>query len=216
MTRNCEPSVAVPSRAEEGLPPALRHRALPNDAPALARWLIGKRLFRQIGAATMGGRIVETEAYLADDPASHSFPGLTARNRSMFARKGRAYVYRIYGMWFCLNVSAGPAGLGAAVLIRAIEPEFGADEMRMLRGGARSGDLARGPGRLCAALDIDHTLDGLDLCNANGALWIAEGPKPAGAIGVSTRIGLTNAADAPLRFYERGNAYVSGPKRLRF
>lgn len=191
------------------VPAPLARRALPGDPVVLARWLIGKRVVRFIDGAIAGGRIVETEAYLADDEASHSFRGPTDRNRAMFKLRGHAYVYRIYGMWFCLNVSAGAEGDGAAVLIRALAPEFGLAAMRDRRGGANERDLARGPGRLCAALDVDRTLDGIDLCSANGALWLADGARPA-AIGVSVRIGITKAAEEALRFYERGNPYVSG------
>lgn len=157
----------------------------------------------------MVGRIVETEAYLADDPASHSFRGETRRNASMFRPKGHAYIYRIYGMWFCLNVSAGAEGHGAAVLIRALEPEQGVEHMQPRRGGARARDLMRGPGRLCAALGIGAELDGVDLCDAKGALWLTQG-SASSDIGVGPRIGITKAADWPLRFYERGSAYVSG------
>ncbi|MDZ4690944.1 DNA-3-methyladenine glycosylase [Terricaulis sp.] len=193
----------------------LSRGSLPPDPIALARWLIGKRVVRPLDGAHVGGRIVETEAYLDDDPASHSFRGQNLRNRSMFGVRGNAYVYRIYGMWFCFNVSAGAPREGAAVLIRAIEPEFGLDAMAARRRGGDPRDLTRGPGRLCAALAIDLQLDGIDLCRANGALWLAEGGAPIGPIGTSPRIGITKAADAPLRFYERGNPRVSGPKSAR-
>jgi DNA-3-methyladenine glycosylase len=190
-------------------------RSLPSDPVALARWLIGKRIVRAMDGRRLGGRIVETEAYLANDPASHSFGGPTSRNRAMFSARGHAYVYRIYGMWFCLNVAAGAIGHGAAVLVRAVEPEFGVADMGARRGGATARDIARGPGRLCAALAIDRTLDGADLCTNNGLLWLERGGKPVTGIAVSTRIGITKAPDAQLRFYERGSAYVSGPASLR-
>jgi DNA-3-methyladenine glycosylase len=210
---NGKRAFGVPRRAAPAAaaPAPLARRSLPNDPAALARWLIGKRIVRIASGHLMIGRIVETEAYLSDDPASHSFGGMTARNASMFAEKGRAYVYRIYGIWFCLNVSAGASGHGAAVLIRAIEPEQGSAQMGERRGGADARDLARGPGRLCSALDIDRRLDGLDLCGANGALWLAQGRKPPQQIGVGPRIGVTKATDLELRFYERGNLHVSGP-----
>lgn len=196
------------------LPPPISRRSLPVDAPDLAQWLLGKRIVRVSGGELMIGRIVETEAYLSDDPASHSFGGPTARNRSMFAQRGHAYVYRIYGAWFCLNVSAGAIGQGAAVLIRALAPEMGVEQMRARRGGA-SGRIARGPGRLCAALDIDLAMDGVDLCGADGGLWLARSNGRPAEIGVSPRIGITKAADRPLRFYERGNVHVSGPRHMR-
>jgi DNA-3-methyladenine glycosylase len=193
----------------------LSRAKLPADAPTLASWLIGKSLVRRLGAETLIGRIVETEAYLADDPASHSFGGETKRNRSMYLHRGHAYVYRIYGMWWCVNVSAGRAELGAAVLIRALEPLAGIDAMAASASGAEREDLTRGPGRLCRALAITSEHDGLDLCAANGALWLAarRGERPS--IGQSVRIGLSRAVEAPLRFYEKGNGFVSGPKRLR-
>jgi DNA-3-methyladenine glycosylase len=195
-------------------PAPLSRRNLPSDPADLARWLIGKRIVRVLNGELLGGRIVETEAYLADDAASHSFRGQTARNASMFAARGHAYVYRIYGMHFCFNVSAGPAAHGAAVLIRALAPEFGVDAMRARRNGAQDQAIARGPGRLCAALGIDLDMDGVDLCGAEETLWLANGAAP-GDIAVSTRIGITKAAELPLRFYERGNVHVSGPKSLR-
>jgi DNA-3-methyladenine glycosylase len=195
-------------------PAPLSRRSLPSGPADLARWLIGKRILRVLDGELLGGRIVETEAYLADDCASHSFRGLTARNASMFAARGHAYVYRIYGTHFCFNVSAGPAAQGAAVLIRALAPQFGVDAMRARRNGARDRDIARGPGRLCAALHIDLSMDGVDLCGGEETLWLANGDAP-GDIGVSTRIGITKAAEMPLRFYERGNFHVSGPKSLR-
>ena len=207
---NGETKRAVPRRA----PAPISRRSLPSDPIALARWLIGKRVMRMLDGRLLGGRIVETEAYLADDPASHSFGGPSSRNRSMFFARGHAYVYRIYGMWFCLNVSAGAAGHGAAVLIRALEAEFGIEEMNARRTHATARDVARGPGRLCAALDVDLKVDGVDLCSDNGVLWLEPGEKRVSDIGVSKRIGISKAADAQLRFYERGNAYVSGPLSL--
>lgn len=206
---------AASVRARDLKVAVLPRRALPLDCAALARWLIGKRLIRCLNGALLGGRIVETEAYLANDAASHSFGGRTLRNRSMFLSRGHAYVYRIYGMWFCMNVSAAPAEQGAAVLIRALEPEFGAREMQARRRGVLLRDVARGPGRLCAALEIGGALDGLDLCTGNGALWLAAGDKQVRDIAISRRIGISKAAERQLRFFERGNLYVSGPASLR-
>ena len=190
----------------------LSRAALPHDARALARFLIGKVLVREIDGSVLAGRIVETEAYLADDPASHGFRGETPRNGAMFRRRGGAYVYRIYGMWWCLNVSAGDEGEGAAVLLRALEPLDGLDAMRARRGRVADRDLLRGPGRLCQAMAIDQLLNGADLTK-RGLLWLAQGRARA-AIGQSTRIGLTKAADAVLRFYERGSHFLSGTARL--
>lgn len=210
--RNGKRVGAVPT-ADAALAPISR-QSLPSDAAELARWLIGKRLVRVLDGQIAGGRIVETEAYLPDDPASHSFGGPTSRNRSMFKPRGHAYVYRIYGMWFCVNVSAGANGQGAGVLIRALKPEFGIDAMSARRGKALERDLARGPGRLCAALDINLSADGVDLCRSNSALWLSRGEGELIKVGQSARIGITKAADAPLRFYEHGSLYVSGPASL--
>jgi DNA-3-methyladenine glycosylase len=196
-------------------PAALRRARLPSDTVTLARWLIGKTLVRRLKRTLVTARITETEAYLQDDPASHSFIGPTPRNRSMFLQRGHAYVYRIYGVWLCLNVSAETEGKGAAVLLRALEPLTGLDAMEKRRPDVRSRDLARGPGRLCQALAIEPDHDGLDLCQDNGVLWLSNPIRAVGEIGVSNRIGIVKAAELPLRFYERGSTFVSGPSALR-
>jgi DNA-3-methyladenine glycosylase len=190
------------------------HRAeLPVDSAQLARFLIGKILVRKLPEGVAGGRIVETEAYPAGDAAGHAYRGKTPRNQSLFLERGHAYVYLAYGSAFMLNVSSEKPGVGAGVLIRAIEPTRGISIMEQNRGTERLRDLARGPGRLCAALDIDRRLDGIDFCRA-GPLWLGSDGHPAGEIGHSKRIGITRAADSPLRFYVRGNAFVSGPRAL--
>ena len=157
-------------------------------------------------------RIIETEAYVPGDAASHAFRGETARNHSMFLRRGHAYVYLIYGTSYCLNVSSESAGVGAAVLIRAAEPVRGREVMEARRNGAGPELLCRGPGRLARALGIDRRYDGLDLC-APGPLWLARGRTP-GTVGTSVRIGLTKEASRVLRFFEAGNPSLSGPRRL--
>ncbi|HKE40208.1 MAG TPA: DNA-3-methyladenine glycosylase [Casimicrobiaceae bacterium] len=192
----------------------LRRRELPVDTTALARFLIGKILVRERPEARLAGRIVETEAYVVGDAAAHAFRGETPRNRSLFLERGHAYVYFIYGCWYALNVSGERLGIGAGALLRALEPLTGLDTMRRLRGTDREVDLARGPGRLAAALDIDRSLDGIDLCAA-GPLWLADGDNQAVTIGRSVRIGITREAHRKLRFFERDNAFVSGPKHLR-
>ena len=205
----------------------LRRAELPADTVSLARFLIGKVVVREMPSGRIAGRIVETEAYPRRDPAAHHFRGLTPRNRSMFLRRGHAYVYFSYGNHFMLNVSAEVAGVGGGVLIRALEPLTGIDHMEQQRGTARRVDLARGPGRLAAALNIDRSLDGVDLCAA-GPLWLATLKEPKStpdhriharravfAVAESPRIGITRAAHRLLRFYERGSPYVSGPGRLR-
>jgi DNA-3-methyladenine glycosylase len=186
---------------------------MPVDTETLARFLLGKTLMRGLDEGVAGGRIVETEAYGVGDPAGHAYRGPTPRNRALFLERGHAYVYLAYGRSFLLNVSSETPGVGAGVLIRAIEPTEGVAIMARNRGGAGMRDLARGPGRLCAALAIDRRLDGVDLCRA-GPLWLGADGRGPGEIGRSQRIGITRAADSPMRFYLRGNRYVSGPKAL--
>ena len=195
-------------------PPRVLDRAeMPADTAQLARFLIGKMLVRILAEGAAGGRIVETEAYGIGDPAGHAYRGVTPRNRALFLARGRAYVYLAYGVSYMLNVSSEAAGVGAGVLIRALEPLEGVAAMQRRRGTETLRDLARGPGRLAAALDIDRRLDGVDLCK-EGPLWIAHDSRAALEIGTSTRIGLTREADRPLRFYVRGSPFVSGPKAL--
>jgi DNA-3-methyladenine glycosylase len=142
---------------------------------------------------------------------------MTERNRSLFLECGHAYVYRAYGTSWMLNVSSEGAGVGAGVLIRALAPEQGTALMAARRGAAPARDIARGPGRLAAALAIDRSLDGLDLC-ARGPLFLApDTARPAAAgeeIGSSVRIGITRAADRPWRFFLRGSRFLSGPAWL--
>ena len=192
----------------------LRRSELPVETVKLARFLIGKTLVHDLPHVRLSGRIVETEAYIVGDAASHAFRGLTPRNRSLFLERGHAYVYFIYGNHYMLNISGQRAGIGEGILLRAIEPLEGIEWMQRHRQTAKLTDLARGPGRLAAAMRITRSLDGLDLC-AKGPLWLGTATKPAGKIGVSVRIGITLEAHRLLRFYERGNPFVSGPKVLR-
>jgi len=191
----------------------LRLAELPLDTEELARFLIGAVIVSDGPGGRIAARLVETEAYLPGDEAAHSFRGETARNATLFRRRGLAYVYFIYGNHFCLNVSSGPEGVGAGVLLRAAEPLDGIAAMEARRNGAAVRDLCRGPGRLAAAFGITRAQDGIDLC-APGPLWLAAPLRPAEAPGTSVRIGLTRAADRELRFYERGSPYVSGPAAL--
>ena len=184
------------------------------DTVALARYLIGKVAVHDTDDGRLSGRIVETEAYPIGDSAGHAFRGETRRNAPLFLGRGYSYVYFTYGSWFMLNVTSEAAGIGAGVLLRALEPLDGIDRMRGPRGGAGLLDLARGPGRLAQAMRIDFRQNALDLCAA-GPLWLAMGRRETGAIGESVRIGLTRNVDRALRFYEQGNPYVSGPRRLR-
>ncbi len=191
------------------------HRAeLPSDTVQLARFLIGKTLVHDGAKGRMSGRIVETEAYVVGDASGHAFRGQTRRNRSLFLRRGHAYVYFVYGCWYMLNVSSESPGIGAGVLLRALEPLEGIALMKRRRSAPRTEDLARGPGRLAMAMRIDRRYDGADLC-ASGLLWLGTAVQPVGAIGESVRIGLRREVERVLRFYELGNPSVSGPKRLR-
>jgi DNA-3-methyladenine glycosylase len=193
--------------------PPLVRAELPTDTATLARHLLGQLVVRALPEGLVAGRIVETEAYVVGDAASHAFRGMTGRNRSLFLERGHAYVYLAYGLSWMLNVASEPAGIGAGVLIRALEPLEGLPVMRRNRGTAKPRDLARGPGRLAAALRIDRSLDGVDLCR-EGPLWLARGDDGPLAIGRSVRIGIAREADRPLRFYLRGSPFVSGRASL--
>jgi DNA-3-methyladenine glycosylase len=186
----------------------LTRRALPLNTVALARYLIGKRLVRAHPAGRLSGRIVETEAYPPGDPTGYARPGLTSSNAPLFAARGTAYVRMVYGACLTLNLAAEATGTGAAVLIRALEPEDGIDLMCAHRPGSRLRDLARGPGRVCAALDIGRELSGEDLATSE-VLWLE--PGDTSGIVVSTRIGLSRDQHRRLRFLERGSAFLSVP-----
>ena len=168
----------------------------------MAADLIGWSVF--VGG--VGGRIVETEAYDHEDPASHSFPGPTARNAVMFGAPAHAYVYRIYGLHWCLNLVCGEAP-GGAVLIRALEPTAGLEVMAGRRGTAAVRALCSGPGKLCQALAVTRAHNGLPLDHAPLEL------RPGGAAGIITgpRIGITKAAEVPWRFGEAGSRFLSRP-----
>jgi len=191
----------------------LHRAALPGDTAALARYLVGKILIHDAPWGRLAGRIVETEAYVVGDAAGHAFRGLSPRNRSLFLGRGHAYVYFTYGMHYCLNVSSERPGIGAGVLLRALEPLEGIDAMARRRGTKRLLDLARGPGRLAQAMGVGPKFDGADLCG-NGPLWLGEAKLPRLRIGSSVRIGISKEVHRPLRFYARGSPFVSGPKRL--
>ena len=174
-----------------------------QPAPVLARALVGVLLLVE----GVGGRIVEVEAYDHEDPASHSFRGRTAANASMFGPPGHAYVYRSYGLHWCLNLVCGPRP-GSAVLIRAIEPQHGIDVIRARRGGVSDRDLCRGPGRVCQALRIDRAMDGVAL-EAPLFEIRAIGGDPDVVAG--PRIGISRAAEVPWRFGLAGSRFLSRP-----
>lgn len=200
---------------------------LENPSDAAAPLLLGCTLTRTI---TLNGekhklvaRIVETEAYDQDDPASHAFGGLSERNAAMFGPAGHLYVYVSYGMHHCCNVVCGPEGFGSGCLVRAVEPLEGTAAMRELREAGRAGkaqaerarkhplklrDLTNGPGKVCAALGIDKELYGHDLSVEPLVLGFAP-LLPGETIGNSPRVGISKNIDAPKRFFIEGNAFVS-------
>lgn len=183
----------------------------------VARELLGKVLVRQSEDQFLSGRIVEMEAYLGkNDPAAHSAAGKTARNSVLFGPPGYAYIYFIYGNHYCLNVSCEPDGKAGGVLFRALEPLEGIEEMARARKVALQGprDLVRltsGPGRLAEAFGVTRARDnGCDLTSSNSSLWIGDDGFRARNIQVTPRIGISKAADHPLRYILAGNLFVSG------
>ena len=191
----------------------IQRSELPEDTVELSLFLIGKVVVHELPAGRVSGRIVETEAYPPGDPAGHHFRGPTPRIRSMYLAPGHVYVFFNYGAHFMLNVVSERPETAAAILIRALEPLEGIEIMQRHRKTTELLDLTRGPGRLAQALQIDRRHDGVDLC-ANEKLWLGAIDYPVARIGKSVRIGITRAADKLLRFFERGNPFVSGPKRL--
>jgi DNA-3-methyladenine glycosylase len=185
---------------------------LPPDATALARFMVGKYLVHDLPEGRMSGRIVETEAYPVGDSTSHAFIGRRPYNGSMFLAPGHAYIRLTYGLSYMLNMSAEAEDIGAGILLRAIEPLEGLPLMEARRPGVPLRDLARGPGRLTMALGIGQSFDGRDLCTGRD-LWIGVIEKDV-PIGVTTRIGLSREMHRPLRFFEPGSAFVSGPRKL--
>ena len=192
----------------------------------VAQNLIGTHLCRRLSDGTrLTGIVVETEAYVTDDPASHSYTGRTERNAAMFGPPGHAYIYLSYGIHQMLNAVCAAEGIGEAVLIRAVEPVEGIDSMRANRvrvsppplaspaGGAEDlRELTNGPGRLAAAFQVHRSRDNeADLTKTNSGLWIS-GRTRDWEIGISTRIGITRGTKHPWRYYARGNRYVSKGK----
>lgn len=179
--------------------------------PALraAPLLLGLDLIRDLPEGRLRLRIVETEAYHQDDPASHSFTGNTRRTAPMFEAGGRIYVYFTYGMHYCINIVTGKAGVGEAVLLRAAEPLEGIEVMQNNRGMREIRQLTNGPAKLAQALGIKDTgLSGKILNRSS--IYIAPGKSiRSKQIGISPRIGITKAADQPWRFYIKGNAFVT-------
>jgi DNA-3-methyladenine glycosylase len=178
-----------------------------RDTPTVARELLGHYLVHCSPEGVTAGKIVETEAYLQNDPACHAAKGMTARNRVMFGPPGHAYIYFIYGMYYCLNAVTRQEGVGEAVLVRALEPATGIPLMEARRGRSRATGLWSGPGRLVQALGIKKNQNGEDL--TRGPLFICCGQ--AGGIKVvnTTRVGIRQGSELLLRFYVAGSPYVS-------
>jgi len=207
------------------LPPRAFFEAAPDH---VAPRLLGKLLVRKTTAGVLAGRVVEVEAYMGPhndppDPAAHTHRGPTPRNLVLFGRAGHAYVYAIYGRYFCMNVSCEAQGLAGGVLIRALEPVTGQRQMALNRGLAPeqfdwekdAGALTSGPGRLCQALGITRPKDnGLDLLDPASSLQVRDDGFPVSEVEVTARIGITHAVDWPLRFALPGHACVSGSKRI--
>jgi len=202
--------------------PRLTREYFARGPVTVARELLGKLLVRRDGRKLLAGRIVETEAYLgAADPAAHAYNGLTPRNAVLFGPPGYAYVYFIYGNHYCTNVSCMPEGDAGCVLLRALEPVLGLEAMAEARGvqlppQPRTTQLrliSSGPGRLSQALGITRERDnGKDLTHPRSDLWFADdGCRPLRLLATS-RIGVNQAADKPLRFVIAGNPFVSGPR----
>jgi DNA-3-methyladenine glycosylase len=210
--------------AAECLPGRLLPRAFFEAPPEqVAPRLLGKVLAHVSPAGILAGRIVEAEAYLGPhndppDPAAHSYRGPTPRNSVLFGPAGHAYVYAIYGRYFCMNISCEAEGLAGCILLRALEPVAGANRMALNRGlapGAPDRQLTSGPSRLCQALGLTRLNDnGLDLLDPASALQVLDDGYPVTEVLVTARIGIHEAVDWPLRFALRAHSCVSGPRAL--
>ncbi|HEX2089808.1 MAG TPA: DNA-3-methyladenine glycosylase [Actinomycetota bacterium] len=180
-----------------------------RPATVVARDLLGRLLVRLLPEGTLVGRIVEAEAYQEDDPASHSFRGLTPRTEVMFGPPGHLYVYFTYGMHFCMNVVAGRNGEGSAVLLRAVEPLEGIELMRKHRAIGDDRLLCSGPGRLTQAFRIGRGQNGIDLVSGEEMFVAAGLPVVRSLVGEGPRVGIRSAMDRPWRLFEKGNPFVS-------
>lgn len=208
------------TRRKQAFPGTLMARRLFERQPdVVALDVLGKLLVRRTSGALLVGRIVEVEAYIGDgDPAAHAAAGRTARNAVLFGRAGHAYIYFIYGMHSCLNISCEREGQAGSLLIRALEPLEGLAQMaawRRLSPHAPPRLLTSGPGRLCQAFGLTRaTHNGVDLLGEDSELQLRDDGYEIPDILTTTRIGITKAAERPLRFFVAGNPCVSGPARL--
>jgi len=183
-----------------------------QDTRAAAQKLLGQLVLRRLPTGeTLSGIIVETEAYLTDDPACHAYRGQTPRNSAMFGPPGHAYVYFTYGLHMMLNLVCAPQGVAEAVLIRALEPVEGVELMRLNRGGmAETRQLTNGPGKLAQALALTRlSHNEADVTDPAGELMILPNDSSPFATVTTTRIGITQGVDLPWRYYVAGNAFVS-------
>lgn len=171
-----------------------------RDAPVVAPDLLNKVLVSRVDGLECRGRIIEVEAYMPDDPASHTFGGPTTRNAVMFGPAGHLYVYLSYGIHQCANVVTGALGSGQAVLVRAIHPIEGVAVIRDRRGGRPDRELCNGPGKLCQALQIGAGHNGLDLLEGETIGIFDDGTAPPVVPDVGPRIGITKAVEVPWRF----------------
>ncbi len=192
-----------------------------KDTLELSKDLLGKIIVNEVNGSLLSGRIVETEAYLSNDPAAHSFIGKTKRNKSVFEEPGTSYVYFIYGNYYCFNISSNENKIGEAVLIRASEPLIGIEKMKanisrfnLRRKNIKDKEIkdnkiCNGPGKLCLALGINKSHDGLKLWDSK--LYIAEDGYEVNENDIvsTKRIGIKKAIDKPLRFYIKGNNFIS-------
>jgi len=202
-----DPSTHPATRAfEHGILPAQFFDRMPEQ---VAPDLLGKLLVHADGRVA---RLVEVEAYAQDDPAAHTFRGETPRNRTMFGPPGHLYVYLSYGIHWCANAVCGPKGYGAGVLLRAAEPLAGIGRMQQARGRTVLRELCSGPGRLAQAFGIDKTADGMAL---DGSTWlsIVDDGTRVGPVLACPRIGITKAAEHPLRFVVEGSPFLSAKVR---
>src|SRR4051794_9029377 len=211
MSRDVPGSRGLAEMKFSPLPASFYRPSAAKVAPAL----LGHFLVRNTAEGLCGGPIVETEAYLVDDPACHGYGRETPRNKPMYGAPGRAYVYFIYGNHWCFNTVCCPPGVAEAVLVRAIEPLFGIDQMRKARPIEKEVQLTNGPAKFCEALQITGKLNGVELWQSDAPVYIARNPglkdflKSRGPVVTTTRIGITKAADLPLRFYLGASPYVS-------